>query len=105
MEAEPPVYPATVRRQVVVCEQSAIFPVSMEMAVDPEDRQMQFKDAFEVGVQAATTAAISGASRDELIGLASMLSMAVFLVAALVVVGIALNSGMGQDLINNLPGG
>lgn len=104
VNADPPSYPSEVGRQVVVCEQSAIFPISMEVVADPEDRQMQFKEAFEVGVQAAAGTAIVESAQDKMIGMASMLAMTVFLVAALVVVGMALNSGMGRDLLNNIPG-
>ena len=103
VSASAPKYPYSQGRLVAVCEDSGIWPISMEMVPDMEDRQMQFKEFFDDGAQSAESNAIRDSQDGPFAGAWAMASLAVFVIAAMIIVIITLQSKFAEDIGSVIP--
>lgn len=104
LAATPPVVAHYPDKLLCVCEDQNIWPISNQMMPDIQDRQMQFKEFEADAEQNAVASATRESSNSGLMGAWSVASLMIFCIVSAVIVLIALQSKVGQDLLDGIPG-
>jgi len=98
LKAAPPDAQHFPDKLVCVCEDQNIWPISNDLMPDVQDRQMQFKEFAQDAEQNAVASATRSAAGSALINAWSIASLMIFTVVAAIILMIALQSQLAQDL-------